>query len=262
MREPFRTEFARLVQAGAGARDIHDSEAAGEYDSAGAAHASERFLQRELERVGVHAQSLCIPLARRIGGAERILDVGCGTGGTTVALAGPELHPGSVVGLDASQQALDAARVRARAHGLDPGRVRFVHARAGAALPFPSDSFDLVTCVSVLEFVSTPHGRAGLVAEMLRVLRPGGYLYLATPNPLRARELHSRRWLGNQRRSAGYPWASSGPSLRRMLAGCDVAWMLRDRLASHPRLRRLAWMAPALVWLAPWQKLLARKRAR
>ncbi len=260
MREPYRSEFARLVQAGAGARDIHDSESAGDYDSGADPHASERFLQRELERVDLHARSLCTPLALRIGGAERVLDVGCGTGGTTVALSGPELHAGVVVGLDASESAVEAARVRARAHGLDTERVWFVHVAAGAALPFAAGCFDLVTCVSVLEFVSTQGGREALMAEMLRVLKPGGHLYVATPNPVRARELHSGRWFGNQRRRAGYPWASSRRALRRMLAGCDVAPMLRDRLASHPRLRWLAWAAPVLVWLAPWQRVLARKR--
>jgi ubiquinone/menaquinone biosynthesis C-methylase UbiE len=261
MREPYRSEFARLVQAGAGARDIHDTEAAGDYDRSDDPHASERFLQRELDRVLMHARSLCTPLARRIGSADRVLDVGCGTGGTTVALSGPELHAGMVVGLDASAEALEAARVRARAHGLDGDRVWFVHVAAGAALPFAAGCFDLVTCVSVLEFVSTQGGREALMAEMLRVLKPGGHLYLATPNPARARELHSGRWFGNQRRTPGYPWASNRRALRRMLAGCDVASMLRDRLASHPRLRWLAWAAPVLAWVAPWQRLLARKRS-
>lgn len=259
MREPYRSEFARLVRAGAAARDIHDSQGAGDYDSFDAPHATARFLQRELERVELHARSVCVPLAQRIGGAARVLDVGCGTGGTTVALAGPELGAVSVVGLNANAAALEAARVRAQAHDLAPGRVSFVHVAAGAVLPFATGSFDLVTCVSVLEFVTTPGAREALVGEMVRVLRPGGYLYLATPNPLRPRELHWARWFGNQRRRPGYPWASGRRALRRMLSGCEVSPMLRDRLASHPRLRGLAWASPLLGWVAPWQRLLARK---
>lgn len=261
MREPYRSEFIRLVRAGAAARDMHDSESAGSYDSLVDPHASARFLRRELERVELHARSVCDPLAARIGHAGRILDVGCGTGGTTVALARSELDAVEAVGIDASAQALEAAEVRARGHGLPPRRVRFVHVAAGASLPFAACSFDLVTCISVLEFVSTQGGREALVAEMLRVLKPGGHLYLATPNPLRMRELHSRRWFGNQRRPPGYPWASSGRALRHMLGRCDTVAMLGDRMASHPRLRWLAWAAPALDWVAPWQRLLARKPA-
>lgn len=209
----------------------------------------------------MHARSLCIPLSRRVGTTRRILDVGCGTGGTTIALALSDLEPDEVVGLDASALAVDAARVRAQGHGLTPPKVAFVHVAAGAMFPFAAGCFDMVTCVSVLEFVSTAGGREALMAEMLRVLKPGGHLYVATPNPLKVRELHSRRWFGNLRHTGGFPWASSARSLRRMLPGCEVQSMLRDRMATHRHLRRLAWAAPALAWVMPWQRLLARKSA-
>ncbi len=259
MREPWRSRFIQLVRDGAASRDIHDSSGCGSYDSEQTGAASERFVERELERVRLHAGSLCAPLVRRIGSAQRILDVGCGTGGTTVALALSELGAQRLVGMDASAPVLEAARARALAHDLDRARVEFVHVPAGASLPFNDASFDLVTCVSVLEFVSTAAGRRMLLAEMLRVLRPGGHLYLATPSPLRLREYHSRRWLGDYRRSAGYPWSSASGALRTMLPGCRVESLAQDRIRAHPRLRRLGWAAPVLATALPWQRLLACK---
>ena len=48
----------------------------------------------------------------------------------------------------------------------------------GRAIPFPESSFDAILCTEVLEHVEDP---AGLVAEMLRVLRPGGVLLATVP---------------------------------------------------------------------------------
>lgn len=259
MNEPYRSQFVEAVLRGAASRDIHDSDGVGEYDAALAHGVSERFLQRELSRVEMHASSLCAPLVRRLGGAARVLDAGCGTGGTTVALALSGLNAEEVVGIDASREAVDAGRIRAQGYDLPTGRVRFEHVPAGQRLPFPDGHFDLVTCVSVLEFISGEPARRAFVAELLRVTRSGGHVYLATPNPLRPREYHSRRWFGDWRRTSGYPWSSSNSALKRMFVGCKVESMVRERLRLHPRLNKLAWAAPLAMWASPWQRLLAHK---
>ena len=286
-REPWRSRFAEAVLGGAAARDIHDSHGAGEYDTApvacagdgvtrdgmthsgmthsGMTHAvSQRFLERELTRVEMHLHSLCAPLARRLGPTARILDAGCGTGGSTVALALSPLAPSITVGFDASPEAVDAARLRGQGYGLvdsgaDEGGLRFVHVEAGSRLPFADGAFDLVVCVSVLEFISTPEARRAFAAELLRVVRPGGHVYLATPNPLRPREYHSRRWFGDWRRVPGFPWSSTPRELRALFPGCRVESMVRDRLRTHPHLHRLAWLAPLAALLMPWQRVLVRK---
>jgi SAM-dependent methyltransferase len=102
---------------------------------------------------------------------DRLLDVGCGLGEAAVALA-PQVGPdGEVVGLDVSDTMLDVARGRAADLGLP---IRF---RVGDALALdePSASFDACRSERMLQWV--PDMRRA-VAEMVRVLRPGGRLSL------------------------------------------------------------------------------------
>jgi len=109
--------------------------------------------------------------------ARRVLDVGCGVGHWTRTLL-PELSPeATVVGVDPEAAWVEAARQ----HAL-PARVTFQRATA-EALPFPDGAFDLVTCQTVLIHV---RDATVALAEMLRVLRPGGTLLLAEPSNLGA----------------------------------------------------------------------------
>jgi hypothetical protein len=49
---------------------------------------------------------------------------------------------------------------------------------SGEQMPMPDDSFDLVICTQVLEYVSSP---PRLIEEVYRVLKPGGYFFLSAP---------------------------------------------------------------------------------
>ena len=108
-------------------------------------------------------------LAVRAG--ERLLDVGCGLGDTTLAYAAAVAPGGEVVGVDASAAMLRVARERAA--GVD-GAVRF---SVGDAMDLhePDASFDAVRSERTLQWLADP---ALAVAEMARVLRPGGRLAL------------------------------------------------------------------------------------
>src|SRR5258708_28513283 len=122
MAEPHITEFRRLVRLGAGARDIHGGGPVVGF--ARTTVASDEFLTREALRVATHRESTCPLLEAFVGHAPRILDVGCSTGGTAVAMALSRLlSPDVVVGVDPDALSLRAAEVRARGHGLDPRRV-------------------------------------------------------------------------------------------------------------------------------------------
>lgn len=103
---------------------------------------------------------------------RRVLEVGCGTGNISLALA---RQGAQVVGLDASGPMLAAAQHRARQHGLP---IFWVKGLAGA-LPFPANSFEGVVSILALDFMAD---RPGAVQEMVRVLRPGGFIVLAVLN--------------------------------------------------------------------------------
>lgn len=103
-------------------------------------------------------------------GGARILDLGCGTGSLTRALAG-RFAASRVVGLDVSDVYVDHARRQIR----NP-RVEFQVGDAGA-MPFPDSSFDGVLAMLVLPFVPDT-GRA--VREMRRVARPGAVIAAAS----------------------------------------------------------------------------------
>jgi len=96
---------------------------------------------------------------------ERVLEVECGDGDGALFLA-REFPAARVRGVDRSSERVRAATARV---GLDPeGRAVFKTGRPGA-LPYPDGFFDLVAQVD---------GRPP-VAEIARVLRPGGHLILA-----------------------------------------------------------------------------------
>jgi SAM-dependent methyltransferase len=101
---------------------------------------------------------------RRLGGG-RALDVGCGEGRFCRILRREGFDP---VGLDPTSELLAAARTR------DPDGT-YVEGRA-EALDFADASFDLVvSCLSLIDI--EPAGQA--IAEMVRVLKPGGTLLVA-----------------------------------------------------------------------------------
>jgi len=95
-----------------------------------------------------------------------VLDVGCGDGRYTIALA---RRGARVVGLDPSDPALQTARGRAG----DAGVKVFLAEGDARSIPFASETFDIVTAVTVLCFVKAPEKAFG---EVERVLRPEGLL--------------------------------------------------------------------------------------
>ncbi len=102
---------------------------------------------------------------------ERLLDVGCGLGEAALALAQDLGDGGEVVGIDLSEQMLRVARANASAARC---RVRFTVGDA-CSLGEPDDSFDATRSERTLQWLADP---AAAVAEMVRVVRPGGRVSL------------------------------------------------------------------------------------
>ena len=97
----------------------------------------------------------------------RVLDLGCGTGEDSRRLAGLVGPAGEVVGVDASETMIAAARQRTEGTGLP---VEF-HVGDAMRLDLPTESFDAVRCERMLVHVPEP---AVVLTEMARVTRAGG----------------------------------------------------------------------------------------
>lgn len=104
----------------------------------------------------------------------RILEVACGRGGFVRLLANAGAH---VAGCDFSTAALHATRLKLCNNG-HPPPVTLVQGDA-QSLPFSDNSFDIVVSCETIEHL--PDVQAAL-REMFRVARPGGRLFLTTPN--------------------------------------------------------------------------------
>lgn len=111
--------------------------------------------------------------------AQTLLDVGCGLGHWGRRWY-PRLAPGaSYSGIDRESRSVEGARkLFAEKFPEASGRARFIEGDA-VALPFADGELDAVTCQTVFIHLAEPERS---LAEMVRVLRPGGVVFCAEPN--------------------------------------------------------------------------------
>ena len=120
-----------------------------------------------------------------------ILDVAAGSGRLTLAVRlGDMLPDARWVLLDASRRMLQQARQRL---GQDE-RLHYVQHTA-QHLPFDADQFDVVSCMEALEFLPDP---AAALDELVRVLRPGGLLFITNRTGMRLQLMPGRVWSRSQ----------------------------------------------------------------
>jgi len=115
----------------------------------------------------------------RLDRVHTVLDVGCGMGHWGRALAPVLPLDAQVTGIDGEPIWIEEALARAAAVGC-ADRFCFKVGRA-EQLAFEDNSFDLVTCQTVLIYMQDPKA---VIAEMVRVTRPGGLVLIVEPNNL------------------------------------------------------------------------------
>ena len=119
---------------------------------------------------------------------KTILDIGCGTGGPAIVLAG-ETGATAVIGIDVQSKLLQLACKYARDAGVI-NKVEFRLVEPGP-LPFEDNLFDVVFSKDALAHFAD---KEAIYREMLRVLRPGG-VFLASD------------WLGGENTASSPEWA-------------------------------------------------------
>ncbi|SEP83801.1 class I SAM-dependent methyltransferase [Streptomyces radiopugnans] len=129
--------------------------------------------------------SLALPLVRRrlfqrlagrsgVRPGDRVLDIGCGTGALTLAVAAAVSPGGSVLGVDPSEPMVEHARRLAARRGANASFALGTAQELDAA----DGSFDAVVTSFAVHHVRADR-RERAFAEMFRVLRPGGRLLVA-----------------------------------------------------------------------------------
>lgn len=115
---------------------------------------------------------------------KKILDAGCGNGGVSIAFA---LSGAKLTGLEVEEELHLISVKHARAYNVDIDSVLY----DGNKLPLNDNCFDAAVSVSVLEHTLDP---VLYLQELLRVVKPGGIIYLAFPNKFWPKETHTGLW--------------------------------------------------------------------
>jgi 2-polyprenyl-6-hydroxyphenyl methylase/3-demethylubiquinone-9 3-methyltransferase len=104
---------------------------------------------------------------------RKVLDVGCGGGILTEALARCGAH---ATGIDLSNESIEAAKVHARQQGLD---IEYRYENIDETASKHAGEFDAITCMEMLEHVPEPKK---IIAACSRLLKPGGHAFFSTIN--------------------------------------------------------------------------------
>ena len=136
---------------------------------------------KKLELQALETAEERIPLYLKVGvkDADKILDVGCGSGMVTRDIA--HLTKGKIIAVDGSNDMIKVAKNILK----DYKNVKVKYADA-ESLDFKENSFDIVTCNLLLMWAENPQK---VVNEMARVVKPGG-IVLATLEPDYGGKLH------------------------------------------------------------------------
>jgi 2-polyprenyl-3-methyl-5-hydroxy-6-metoxy-1,4-benzoquinol methylase len=198
----------------------------------------EAQLRAKQEISGATAHSFCNQMfeAGVAFASKKILEVGSGHGSLALALAD---RGGYVTAIEPCASWRDIAAARLQEANIT-GQLRFTDGD-GQNLAFPDQSFDFVVSRQVLEHVAKPQDA---LTEMVRVLKPGGAIYLSCENYLSFHEPHY-----------DVPWLPILPkflgSMYLRFRGRDPRFLMQNiRYTTFPQL--LWWCIKSNLWSQAW----------
>jgi ubiquinone/menaquinone biosynthesis C-methylase UbiE len=159
------------------------------------------------------------PLAAALSDQDQpwVLDIATGTGRLPLTLLRQPDFDGLVVGLDLSAKMLRIAQRHLASHQTRAGQLL----AAASPLPFADDQFEAVSCLEALEFF--PDATQAL-HEMVRVLRPGGWLLITNRVGWEARLIPGHTWTRSQLVSTLRRHPLTDISVRPWQSYYDLAW--------------------------------------
>lgn len=169
----------------------------------------------------------------RIQHGEQVLDVGCGTGTLALNVVRRVGATGRVAGIDPSPEQIARARTKA-ARRYGPNAPVVFQVGAIEQLPFPDQSFDVVLSTLMMHHLPNPLKQQGL-AEIVRVLKPGGRLVIAD---------FTRR---QDRMGQAAHFHAGGSSLRELAALVEDAGFSRADTEEMPPIRFSAFPGAGFV---------------
>lgn len=186
---------------------------------------------------------------------KRVLDLGCGVGGFSLAIA-PLC--GELVGADISPAFYEAYGRMIKENGLNNTKAVLVE---DESLPFPDESFDVLLMVDTIHHMSDPRKT---LSEARRVLRKGGHFLIFEPNKLNPllwflclldpneRGLLSLGTKKAYTRLLDEGWDVSCASFNGLLVGPDSSMSLAiaDILSSRAGRYLLGWLSPKIFMVA------------
>lgn len=196
---------------------------------------------------------------------KRVLEIGCGRGGFACWLATQVHTPKEVVACDFSTTAVQMGQRYSKENNIN--NITWKEADI-MNIPFPDNSFDTVISCETIEHVHDP---AKAVKELARVLRPGGRLFLTTPNYFNFFGIYR-----GYRAIIGRPFQEAGQPINKfVMLPVTLRWLKRTGIKVEtygsediliPRLRRPPYhlsippfFAPVSKWLGIQSFLLGRK---
>jgi ubiquinone/menaquinone biosynthesis C-methylase UbiE len=123
---------------------------------------------------------------------HRLLDIGCGRASLLQVLSSNTLFDKPPVGIDLSREMLSLGKEQIRREGKT--EIELVQG-SGTTMPFEDDVFDVATCSYVLKHLDDA-GLVKLLADLRRVLRPGGFAVMWEFSATRSKRLNDwHRWV-------------------------------------------------------------------